>query len=218
MIKGAIFDVDGTLLDSMSIWDDVGARYLRAIGALPEENLSEILFSMSLEEGALYMKNHYRLELPAEEIRAGVLRIIEDFYRYEVEAKSGAADFLKELEKHGVACVLATTGDEELSMAALKRMKMDEYFKKIFTCSGLGTSKRESLIYEKAAKFLGCKKNEILVFEDVLYALQSASRVGLGTVAVEDEASQKDWKAMKREADFYLKDFKDFPGFWKAMS
>ena len=79
MIKGAIFDVDGTLLDSMSIWQDVGARYVRSRNVEPEENLAEILFPMTVEEGAIYVKQQYSLEESVEQIVQGVLDTVRDF-------------------------------------------------------------------------------------------------------------------------------------------
>ena len=79
MIRGAIFDVDGTLLDSSAVWDDAGAKYLASIGVKAEEGLGRKLFSMSLDEGADYIKDTYHLQQSREEILAGVLQVVEDF-------------------------------------------------------------------------------------------------------------------------------------------
>lgn len=87
MIKSAIFDVDGTLLDSMEIWDNAGERYLSSVGKTAENGLSEKLCDMSLTEGAEYMKKQYALSFSTDEIVSGVLKIIEDFYFYEVGLK-----------------------------------------------------------------------------------------------------------------------------------
>ena len=73
MIKGVIFDVDGTLLDSMEIWEDVGVRYLNSIGIEAEPDLGTVLFTMSIQEGAAYVKEHYHLSQEPEEIVQGVL-------------------------------------------------------------------------------------------------------------------------------------------------
>lgn len=88
MIKSAIFDVDGTLLDSMKIWDNAGERYLSSVGKTAENGLSEKLCDMSLTEGAEYMKKQYALSFSTDEIVSGVLKIIEDFYFYEVGLKT----------------------------------------------------------------------------------------------------------------------------------
>ena len=94
MTKGAIFDLDGVLLDSMGIWNDLGARYLRSRGLMPEPGLNEILFSMSMEQGAEYLHTHYPLAQSAAEIEAGIETMLRDFYYNEVHAKPGAAALL----------------------------------------------------------------------------------------------------------------------------
>ena len=91
MAKGAIFDLDGVLLDSMGIWNDLGARYLRSRGLMPEPGLNEILFSMSMEQGAEYLHTHYPLAQSAAEIEAGIETMLRDFYYNEVPAKPSAA-------------------------------------------------------------------------------------------------------------------------------
>lgn len=88
-IKGVIFDVDGTLLDSMGIWDDIGGKYLRRLGIEPELELKDILFTMSIEEGAAYVDEHYHLGKGPEEVAKGVADIIRDFYYEEVQLKPG---------------------------------------------------------------------------------------------------------------------------------
>ena len=99
MTKAAVFDLDGVLLDSMGIWNDLGARYLRSLGVTPEEGLNEILFSMSMEQGAEYLHTHYALPQSAAEVGAGIADMLRDFYFYEVPAKDGAAALLARLDK-----------------------------------------------------------------------------------------------------------------------
>ena len=95
MIKGAIFDVDGTLLDSMEIWEDVGVRYLNSIGIEAEPDLGTVLFTMSIQEGAAYVKEHYHLSQEPEEIEQGVLDIISNYYKKTALLKSGAKELLE---------------------------------------------------------------------------------------------------------------------------
>ena len=102
MIRGAIFDLDGVLLDSMGIWKDLGARYLRSLHIQPEPGLNEILFAMSMEQGAAYLKEHYPLPQSEAEIGEGIARMLEDYYFYEVPAKPGAAALLNFLAERGI--------------------------------------------------------------------------------------------------------------------
>ncbi len=208
-ISGAIFDIDGTLLDSMGIWEEVGMRYLQSLGILPEANLSEILFSMSMEEGANYLKEHYHLSKEAEQIKEDILKIIADFYYDEVTLKPGVKTLLELFEKRKIPMVLATSGDKQLAMAALKRLEIDGYFSKLLTCTEFKTSKREPLIYEKAIEFFNVPASGVIVFEDVLYALKVAKKLGCITVGVEDVTSQSDRAEIIEVADYYVRDFKE---------
>ena len=119
MTKAAVFDLDGVLLDSMGIWNDLGARYLRSLGVTPEEGLNEILFSMSMEQGAEYLHTHYALPQSAAEVGAGIADMLRDFYFYEVPAKDGAAALLAALTARGVKLVSGGT-DNHLMLVDLR--------------------------------------------------------------------------------------------------
>lgn len=206
MIKGAIFDVDGTLLDSMEIWENAGARYLRSIGKVPEENLNEILYPMTMEEGAEYVKEHYGLLGSLDEIIQGVLDAVRSFYFYEVRLKPGVREFLDKMKKQKVSMVAATASDREHIEAAFRRLGIDGYFERIFTCAEVGTGKRHPQIYEQAAAYLGVLPGEILVFEDALYAAETAKKAGFHTVGVYDRFSGTDTKELEKQADVYVRE------------
>lgn len=206
MIKGVIFDVDGTLLDSMEIWEDVGARYLRRIGLKPEKDLGKILYPMTIDEGAKYVKERYRLSSSPDEIIQGVLDTVRDFYFYEAPVKPGVKELLLWMKKKNIPMTAATASDREHIKAAFKRLGIDGYFKCIFTCSEVGAGKHHPLIYERAAAYLGAEPGEILVFEDALYALMTAKKAGFYTVGVYDRFSGREQDELKRQADVYLTD------------
>ena len=208
-LKGAIFDADGTLLSSMHIWEEVGARYLARFGIEAEKDLYRILFPMTLEESSVYMKERYGLPEPPEKIRAGFIDIIARFYREEVQLKEGAAAYLRTLREKGIPAVIATTGDEELLRAALERLHVRECFSGILTCTGLQTSKHEQKIYLKAAEYMEIDIREAAVFEDVLYAVKSAKNAGAYTVGVEDAASAGDRNEIRELSDLYVRSFRD---------
>lgn len=130
MIRGAIFDLDGVLLDSMAIWNDLGARYLQNQGIQPEPGLSETLFSMSMEQGAEYMKQHYHLSQTAEEILAGIQEMLQDFYFYKVKVKEGAKELLAFLQEKGIPMTAATSSPREHVTRALQRNGLLDYLKK----------------------------------------------------------------------------------------
>lgn len=215
MIKGAIFDVDGTLLDSMEIWENVGARYLRRLQKEPEENLSEILFPMTVEEGAIYVKRKYGLSQSVPQIVAGVFDTVRDFYACEAPLKAGVREFLESLSAKEIPMTVATSTEREHIEAAFERLQIRQYFQAIFTCPEVGAGKTRPVIYEKASACLGTVPRETYVFEDVIYAIRTAKRAGFQTVGVYDRFSEDDQEEIENTADIYLANLTEF---WEYAS
>ena len=207
MIKGAIFDLDGTLLDSMFIWDTIGEIYLRSLGIEPRENLAETFKTFTLEESAEYYRTHYGVTLSVAEIVDSVNGMVEDLYRNTVPLKKGVYEFLAKLSTGGVKMCVATVTDKYLVKAALTRLNIGQYFGEIFTTAEVGSGKSEPKIYRTALAYLGTKKSETLVFEDVLHALMTAKNDGFPTAAVYDEHESRQTE-MKANGDYYITDYK----------
>lgn len=212
MIKGAIFDIDGTLIDSMPIWNDLGAIYLRNKGITPEPHLIDKLFPMTVKEGVAYLKSHYHLPESEGEIQQGLNEISEHFYKYEVPLKPGAKELIEAYHQKQIPMVLCTVGMPTLAIPALKRLGVYDYFSKIFVCDEFHTTKREPLIYMKAAQYLTLKPDEILVFEDILQAVQTAHQAGFKVCGVYDEASRSDEEDIRRYSDYFVHDFRELLG------
>ena len=208
-IKGIIFDLDGVLLDSMGIWKDLGARYIRSLGKEPEEGLWKVLFSMSMEQGAEYMVREYSLAETADEVLEGIQEMLKSFYYYEVPAKKGAEKLLAEFEKNGMKMTAATSSPRTHVEKALERNGLLKYIEKIFTSSETGTSKHEPDIYHLAAAFMGTKLEETLVLEDSLYALKTAKDAGYMTIGVFDAEGESDQMGMEETADIYIRELTD---------
>ena len=206
MIKGAIFDLDGTLLDSMFIWDTIGEVYLRSLDIEPRENLAEAFKTFTLEESAEYYRTHYGVTLSVAEIVDGVNRMIEDLYKSTVPLKKGVAEFLAGLSKAGVRMCIATVTDKYLVEAALNRLQVRQYFGEIFTTADIGCGKNDPAIYRTALAYLGTDKRETLVFEDALHALMTAKNDGFSVAAVYDK-HEEDQEKLKELADIYIEDF-----------
>ncbi len=217
MIRGAIFDLDGTLLDSMFIWDTIGADYLRSLGIEPKEDLRETFKTFSLEQSAEYYREHYGVMLSVEEIINGVNDMVENYYIKSVPLKTGVREFLMKLRDYGVKMCIATVTDRYLVEAALKRCGVREFFSEIFTCAQVGRSKEEPVIYRVAREHLGTDKTETVVFEDALYALQTAKADGFVVAAVYD-VHEDNQKNMKSIADFYIEDFSDVDLFLNSIN
>lgn len=218
MIRGAVFDIDGTLLDSMPVWEHAGERYVRSRGKTPETGLAERLFPMSLEESAVYLKEQYALKQSPEEILEGIDAVIAGFYEKEVPLKQGAAEFLKELQDRHIPMAAATSGRGALAEKAFERLGIRSCFKRIITCTEIGKGKNEPDIFLAAAEVIKAAPEEIWVFEDTLHAVQTAAHAGFRTVGVFDEASSGQTEEIQKTADIFLYHLKDFEAFWKKAS
>lgn len=156
--KAAIFDIDGTLIDSMPIWEDLDSEFLKTQGIeLSEQEkkeLNDTMWTMTVDEGIRYLKETYKLELSEEAIGKALSAIIEQFYTNEVPAKEHVAGLVKVLHGEGIPMALATVGEPSYETAALKRLGLLECFDAMCDCNSLGTTKRDAFIYETAARLL----------------------------------------------------------------
>lgn len=208
MVKFAIFDLDGTLLDSSEMWQTLGIRYLTALGETPEDCLTSKINEMSIPEGARYLHEHYGLSYSPEEITRHLTRMIERFYTDEVRLKDDAAKLLAALRAHCVHMSVATAGDERLGMSALTRLGVGDFFAGAVSCSNYG-SKTSPDVFLAAADLIHALPEETIVFEDSLFAVKTAKRAGFATAAVKD-ISESNQTELKRVSDFYAEHLGDF--------
>ncbi|MEG2203916.1 MAG: HAD family phosphatase, partial [Oscillospiraceae bacterium] len=173
-LTGAIFDLDGTLLDSMFIWDTIGEEYLLRRGITPEPGLNEKFKMMSLVQAAEYYRAVYRLPESVQTIMDEVNGMIAHFYSDVVPPKDGVPELLARLRSEGVRMCVATATDRELVESALRRSRLLPYFRGILTCTEVGFGKDSPVIFRRALELLGTKKSETLLFEDALHAIETA--------------------------------------------
>lgn len=205
-ISGAIFDLDGTLLDSMAIWQTIDSDYIRSKGLVPEKNLSDKLINTTIRQAAQYFKNNYPLTEGIDTIIDEINNMTEDFYINEAPLKEGVADFLKHLKICGVKMCVATATDRHLAQAALKRNGVLDCFDGVFTCSEAGHSKNEPHIFREAIDFLGTEKDSTWVFEDASHAITTAKKEGFKICGIYDKWA-KDAEIIQAASDIYLKTF-----------
>lgn len=208
-LTGAIFDLDGTILDSMSMWDNLGANYLKSVGKTPKDDISERLKEMSLQTAAQYFIDEYGVDKTQEEVCQGINQMSEDFYKNEALLKEGVIEFLDYLKANNVRICLATATDRYLANAALNKNNAKDYFEEIFTCTEVGESKSSSKIYDEAIKFLGTDKESTYIFEDILFAMQTAKKAGYNVAGIYDRFSHKDMDNIKDLADIYFMSYSE---------
>lgn len=189
--KCAIFDMDGTLLDSMPMWHSVSDTYLRNKGFDIKVSVWDEVKRLTETETALYFQKKYGVTDSLEKICEDFEDIIYEEYSKNLQLKEGAREFLEKLNEKNIPCVLATATNRKCVMACLERLGITHLFKGILTCLDLNTSKHEPLIFLKAAEICGAKVSESVVFEDALHCIRTAKKAGFRIAAVHDASSDE---------------------------
>ncbi|MFR1517190.1 MAG: HAD family hydrolase [Clostridia bacterium] len=215
MIRAAIFDVDGTLLDSMPIWENAAAIYLKKRGIEAEAGLGRKLYSMSMQEGAAYLQEQYGVPLPASAIIEGVGAVVSEFYLREAPLKPHVKSFLSGLKEKGIPMAVATSNERPAVEAAFRRLALSEYFVEIFTCSEIGAGKTQPEIFLRAADTLRAEPRCTWVFEDAFYAARTARAAGFRVAGVYDASGEEDIERLKEQSDLYLATFSGFEDFYQ---
>lgn len=203
-IKGAIFDMDGTLTDSMHLWIEIGRRYMESLGYEVSPEQTAAMSRMLLEPMAIYIRDEFGLDKPEEEIVADMNKMVEPGYFREVPVKPTVREFLQVLQDRGVRMCVATATDRHLTEACLKRNGLDVFFSAVFTCGEEHCTKQTSVLYDKARQFLGTSPEETWIFEDTYVSLQGAVRSGCHVMAVHDRWSEKKAPLIRELADGYV--------------
>ena len=200
-IKGAIFDLDGTLFDSMGIWDDVDRAFFHLHGREMPPGYVDALNTMSFSEGAEYTRALIGYELTADEIIAEWHGLSVKLYAEDVRLKPEAEELLGRFSESGISMAIATDLDEELALPALRNNGIDRFFPVVSTTKAAGKDKRSPDVYLNAARALGLRPEECLVFEDILKGIRTAAAAGFLTAAVYDSSSDKDWNDIVKVSD-----------------
>ncbi|MCL2425243.1 MAG: HAD family phosphatase [Oscillospiraceae bacterium] len=202
-IKGVIFDLDGTLIDSMWIWGDVAEKYVRSHGGTPSPTFREELRTLNTTEEAQYYIDKFGVNLPVEEVIIGRDDMMLEHLKTVVQLKTGVMQVLKELKKRGIRICIATATERRLVEPSIERHGLGEYIEHIFTCTEENTSKSSPDIYFQAAEFLGTDINQTLVVEDALYAMKTAKEAGFVVAGVYDKVSDDEQDEIKSVCDYY---------------
>jgi HAD superfamily hydrolase (TIGR01509 family) len=208
-IDGAIFDLDGTLLDSMPVWATLGTDYLNTLGIRPPSDIAETIKLMTLRQTAEYFKSECGVALPVPEIENGINEMVESQYFHEVRPKPGTAEFLDALHRQGAKMCVVTATDRYLVEAALSRCGLLDRFERIITCGDFGAGKDQPDIFEYALEALGTEKACTPVFEDAIHAAKTAKDAGFPLVAVYDRSFAESETALRELADIYVNSLGD---------
>ena len=209
-IKSAIFDMDGTLLDSMHMWKNLGLSILVSKGIEPKPEVWNKVITMSLKDSIVYCKKTYGLVETIEQMADDMRSEMEHFFSHEVKLKPGVEKFLSFLKMQGVGMYVATNTERTLAESALRHTKIESYFQGLVTCPEVGKGKRDSPeVYEQAMEKLCSNKKDTVIFEDALHAIRTAKYAGFRVVAIYDKGSEGQKNSIIELADRYIYSFEE---------
>lgn len=203
--KFAIFDMDGTLVDSMGFWKDLATEYLRSKGVqeIPADILEQIK-PMTMSESAALFRSEFGL---SGDIEAEMNAMMDDHYRRDIPLKPGVSAYLRNLLERGVRMCVASATAEPLMAACLSRLGVLPCFDFLLSCESVGVGKNSPPVFLEAIRRLGAEVSETAVYEDALYAVRTAKNAGFHVVGVFDASA--DWEAVRSIADETIFNWED---------
>ncbi|ASW44284.1 HAD family hydrolase [Clostridium isatidis] len=208
-IKGVIFDLDGTLVDSMGIWSKIDEEYLKEYNHEVPSNLQEEITHLTLTETALYFKEKFNIEDDPDIIIKKWNTMAHYHYSNTIKLKEGVIEYLNYLRSNNIKIALATSNSVPLLEATLKNNNIYNYFDAISTTEEVKKSKSNPDIYILSAQKLNLDPKECLVFEDIVQAVKGAKSAGMKVYAIYDEASKDQREELEKLADKYITSFKE---------
>lgn len=215
-IKGAIFDVDGVILDSMEIWSKIGSKFLDSLKIAHDKNIDEFLKTMTVPQAILYLKNEFKINLSEGEIKDRIREIVNKYYDCHVKLKSGVLDFLEVLKKNNVKMCVATANNYDTIKNTFDRLDINKYFLEIFSCEKMDCDKTSSKIFDIALDFLGVRKDNAVIFEDSLYAIQTVKKANFFVIGMFDKRDEENWSEIKNLANYCFNDLLSAQKFFLA--
>lgn len=207
-MKSAIFDMDGTLLDSMTTWSKACITPLIKNKIKYPENIMDIITPLKFEQTAEYYRT-LGLNLSYDELFSSVYDEMAYEYRHNIKAKPYVYDYLEKMQKNGTKMCILTATQREVAMPCLERLDLLKYFEFFLSCGETGMSKTNPEIYILAAKKLGFPIEETAVYEDNCNAVKSAKEAGAFVYGVYDKTSDHAVEEIKRNCDVYIKSFSE---------
>lgn len=207
-IKAIIFDMDGTLIDSMWVWRDIDVCFYGKYHLTAPDDFNDQMEGKSFTEVAeLFLQTFPELPFSLDELKAEWTRLAYERYTTQVMLKDGVLDFLKFASSKGLKLGIATSNGRELVDATLKALDIEKYFDSIHTSCEVKTGKPAPDIYLLVADDLGVESQNCLVFEDVPQGILAGKNAGMRVCAVEDEASMNQAETKRQLADYYIHNY-----------
>ncbi len=208
-MQNIIFDLDGTLLDSMWVWEMVDDEFLQQHGYITDATLRRQLKVLNIKQSARLLQEHFQIQLAHHEIIESIRKIVHEKYQRLVVFKPDALVYLQNLHANGVKMCLATATERCNAEAVLKKHQVLDYFEFLLTGDEIATGKNDPEIFRQCCQRLGAEPSEVTVFEDSLHAIVAAKEAGCRVVGVFDPSSKNDAPKIQEICDEYILNFED---------
>lgn len=205
--KGLIFDLDGTLIDSMNVWTEIDAEFLKEYNIDMPVNFYEDIKDLSFADTAIYFSEKLGIPMNYKDIMDKFNAMAREKYEKIVPLKKGVYEFIEREKKKGTKLCVATANNKELTILALKRLGIYDSMEFILTCDEICSGKGTPDIYIKCAEKMGFEISETVVFEDILRGVLSAKSAGFYVVAVKEETAFDDIDEIKKNCDLFIEDY-----------
>ncbi len=215
-IKGVIFDLDGSLVDSMWMWKAIDVEFLGRYHNEVPERLTDAIEGMSFTETAAYFKETFQLPLSVDEIKDTWIQMAYDKYSHEVGFKPGVKAFLDYLKEMQIPIGIATSNSRSLVNAVLKSLNAETYFHTVVTACDVNKGKPAPDIYLFAANAMQVNPKDCLVFEDVPAGIMAGKNAGMRVIAVQDDFSNHQNEQKRQLADGYITDYAEILKYMEA--
>lgn len=209
-MKAAIFDLDGTLLDSMWVWERLAYDYLKSRGIDAPKDIRRTLKEYSLREASDVLKEMYDFPESGEEINNQIEKILEEYYFKKIQLKEGAKELLDTLHNEGVSMFAATATADHLAKGVMDRLGISKYFDFLQTCKNTGIEKYKPEFYQLLLDRIGELPENIWVFEDAVHSMKAAKELNIKVAAIKDESAKVDWKEIGEVADIVFEGFPEY--------
>lgn len=209
-IKLFLFDLDGTILDSLKIWNDIDLLFFKNHNLIMGEDYHIDIAPLTLEETATYTKNTYKLDIDEEQIMKEWSDLAIKEYAENVNLKKGVKEFLDYLKNKNVHLAIATSCNEEMFKPCLERYGIVSYFEHFYTSQNLKINKSNTNFFKEILNEYKIEPDQILFFEDSLASMKCAKSLGFNVVAVMDKKWEKQKEEIIASSDDQIEDFSQF--------
>lgn len=213
-MKAIIFDLDGTLVDSMKYWRSVSRDFMKTKGIDIEDEVQHKMTIMNLDASLRYLKDYYNLEESFEELMRDFSRTVEDFYRNKVETKGGCLEILKYFKDKGIKVVIGTSTAAHFANIVIEKYGIDKFIDGLYTADSVGHLKAEEKFYTSIVEELGERPEDVFLVDDSYLALRTGKKAGLEVIGIYDENSKDTWATIVSENKYSVNKLIELKNLW----